>query len=274
LQASILVSQIMPQLKRTIKMKGLLCPDTAIAEAYFDEISSFVGVPPKTFYSSTETLVCSLPSAQHPLGFFLDWRRGIFEFIPIKNGNPDQNGVITIDAVKVGKIYQVIYTSLETELTRYDQLNTLKCIAKEDSLLGVDLPIFRFQARLEKTISLHNFTRISEDELIAAFKDNRIPFLEFTARTEKEKGLEYLVIYVEITDIHMTAEKVQKSVHDQLYGTDSDYRDLVDFYGYIPVRIHIVPRGCFANYLGKKMAAVSKVDRINMRDEEFKNLIE
>lgn len=273
MQASILVSLIMPAVKKKIKMKGIFCPDTAIAMAHFDEISRFAGIPPRTIYSSTETMVCSLPSIQHPLGFFLDWRRGIFEFIHLKNGTADENRIVTIDEVEVGRVYQIIYTGLETELTRYNTLNAFKCIAKGDDLLGIDHPIFKFYTRLEKTISLHNFTRISEDELITAFNESGIPFVEFTAREEVEKGLEYLIIYIETTE-DRRAEEIQELIHGQLYNMDTDYKDLVDFYGYIPVRVRLVPRGVFAKYLTTKMAAISKVDRIKMHDEEFRRLIQ
>lgn len=271
IQASILVSRIMPEVKKTIKLKGLFCPDTTIAEIYFDEISKFAGVPPKTLYNSTETLSCSIPSAQHKLSFFLDWRRGLFEFIPLNGGIADKDKVVGIDRVEVGEVYQIIYTSLETELTRYNTFNAFRCVAKRDDLLGIDHPIFKFHMRLEKAISLHNFTRISEDELITAFRESRIPFVEFTTREEIENGLEYLIMYVETTE-DRRAEEIQELIHKRLYDTNGDYRDLVDFYGYVPVRVHLVPRGTFAEYLTKKVAGLSKVDRINMRDEDFKRL--
>jgi len=271
IQASILVSQIMSATKKKIKLKGIFCPDTSIAETYYDEIFRFAGVPPITFYNSTETLACSIPSMQHRLGFFLDWRRGIFEFIPVEKGVPDYDKILGIDEVEVGKVYQVVYTGFETELTRYNLSNAFKCIAKGDDILGVDHPIFKFHSRLEKTISLHDFTRISEDELVMAFRESGTRFIEFTARKEVERGLEYLTIYVETTGDEK-AEEIQESLRKILYEKDRDYRDLVDFYGYVPIRIRLVPRGVFAEYLATKKATISKVDRINMRDEEFSKL--
>jgi len=271
-QASILVSQIMPAVKTPIKMKGLFCPDTAIAETYFDEISRFAGVPPRTAYNSTETLNCSIISLQYPLGFFFDWRRGVFEFVPVGNGDVRESEIIGIDEVEPGKVYNLVYTGFETELTRYNTWNAFKCVGKGDDILGIDYPIFKFHARLEKTISLHNFTRISEDEIIAAFRENNIQFTEFTAREETEKGLEYLVIYVETTG-DMSGEEIQELLNKQLYDKDKDYRDLVDFYDYVPVKIRLIPKGIFAEYLMHKIAAISKVDRIKMRDDEFEKLL-
>jgi hypothetical protein len=174
--------------------------------------------------------------------------------------------------VKVGETYQVVYTSLDAELTRYNLFNAFKCVGKGDDVLGIDHPVFKFHARLEKTISLHNFTRISEDELIIALRENQIPFVEFTAREEIENGLEFLKIYIETTE-DKSEEEIQELIHKWLYNTDRDYKDLVDFYGYLPIKISLMPQGVFAKYLSTKVAAVSKVDRIKMRDEDFKKLM-
>lgn len=272
-QASILVSQIMPAIKKRVRLKSIFCPDTIIAEMYFDEIFNFVGVPPRTTYNSTETLNCTVPSIQHSLGFFFDWRRGFFEFTPLKDEEIKGDETVTVDEVEVGGIYHVIYTSFEGELTRYATYGAMKCIAKGDDVLGIDCPIFKFHTRLERNISLHNFTRISEDELITAFRESGIQFVEFTARKETESGLEYLAIYVETME-DLEVDKIQESLHKQLYNKDRDYRDLVDFYGYVPLKVHLVPKGVFAKYLINKVAAMSKVARIKMPEEEFKKFIQ
>lgn len=269
-QASILVSQIMPSLKHPANLKGLFCIDTAIAEAYFNEITEAMGTTPKTAYGSTETLFCSLPSLQYPLGFFLDWRRGIFEFIPIEREAPCDE-ILTLSEVRVGQVYRIIFTSLETELTRYDTACSFECIANGDNILGIESPIFKFHSRLEKTISLHNFTRISEDELITVLKKIGIQYVEFMTRTNLIKGLEYLTIYLETTT-GTDMNTVLASVHRSLCQIDNDYKELSQFYKYIPIRINLLPGGVFGKYLGGKMATMSKVARIGVTDEEFNKL--
>jgi hypothetical protein len=270
-QASILVSQIMPLMEKPINLKGFFCLDTAIAEAYFDEITEFAGTAPRTVYGSTETLFCSLPSAQHHLGFFLDWRRGIFEFIPLKQGSNDTKELVALDEVKVGDVYRVVFTSLETELTRYDTLCAFKCIAKRDNVLGVEFPIFKFHSRVEKTISLHNFTRITENELVAVFKEDGIQCVEFTTRTNVIDGLEYLMIYLETSD-RRDEKELSESIHKGLCQMDRDYEELSEFYNYIPIRVNLLPAGVLGKYLFGKMATMSKVERVNMGDEEFGRL--
>lgn len=268
--ASSLISQIMPAIGKPIKLKGLLLFDSPIAEVYEDKIEKFAGTIPKASYSSTETFISTLPSVQHPLGFIFDWRRGMFEFLPIKGGKAEKNS-IRLDRVNVGEVYRLIFTSFIGELTRYDTKDSFECIAIGDDILGTDYPIFKFRSRQEKTISIQNFTRISEDELLTVFKETGIPFIDFTARTEIEKGFEKLVIYIEHPG-DMSAKGIQKLIHKKLYEMDKDYRDLVDFFNYTPIKIHLMPKGVFAKYLEEKIASVPKVERINMRDEEFERL--
>jgi hypothetical protein len=260
----------MPFLKNPANLKGLFCIDTAIAGAYFNEITEAMGTPPTTAYGSTETLFCSVPSLEHPLGFFLDWRRGIFEFIPIKQEEP-YDKMLTLSEVKVGQVYRIIFTSLETELTRYDIRCSFECIAKGDNILGIESPIFKFHSRLEKTISLHNFTRINEDELITVFNESGIQYVEFMTRTNLINGLEYLTIYLETTkSTDMNA--VLTSIHKNLCQIDNDYKELSQFFNYIPIRISFLPPGVFGKYLMGKMATMSKVARIGVSDEEFNKL--
>jgi hypothetical protein len=270
--ASTLISQIMPVIKKPIILKGLFLSDSITAEAYKNEIAEFTGTIPKSSYQSTETLFSTVPSVQHPLGFMFDWRRGIFDFLPVKNGEV-KGEVCSIDQVEIGKTYRLIFTSFVSELTRYDTKDSVICVAKSDDILGVDQPIFKFGSRLEKTISLHNFTRIDEYELLTALKDIGVKFVDFTARVELIEGLEHLIFYLEQTS-KMTAEEIKKELHRRLYEVDRDYKDLADFFNYTPIKVRLLPRGTFAKYLSRKIAATPKVDRINMRSEDFQKLLQ
>ena len=272
MSASTLVSQIMPAIERPLRLKGLILLDSPIGEAYRDKIEDFTGTIPKSVYGSTETLACSIPSVEYPLGFILDWRRGVFEFLPVDKERSREN-LLKMDEIEVGKVYRIIYTSFFGELTRYDLKDAFKCIARGDNILGIELPVFKFYARVEKTISLLNFTRIDEEELMEAFKRAGISFVDFTVRKEIESGLEHLVIYLEHEE-DQSAESIRKAIHEVLYKIDSDYRDLVNFYDYVPVKVCILPRGTFATFLQEKKASIQKVDRINMRDNEFNRLLE
>lgn len=268
--SSTLISQIMPAIKEPIKLKGFATIDTPEVEIYRDEIERFTDTVPKSFYASTETVACSVMSIQHSMGFIFDLRRGLFEFFPVKKGEVEKKS-IGIDEVTVGQVYQLVYTDFDSELTRFNTKDSFKCIAKGDDILNTDFPIFRFQGRLDKTISLQNVTRISEEELLMAFKEADIPFVDFTTKVESERGLEFIGIYLEHAG-NMKSEEIRDAIHERLYMMDNDYKALADFFDYTPLKIYPIPNGVFAKYLEVKGGSVPKIDRIKMNDEDFEKL--
>jgi hypothetical protein len=205
------------------------------------------------------------------MGFFFDWRQGLCEFFPVKKGQVEDDPV-GMDEVTVGEVYQLVYTSFPLELTRFKKTDLFKCIAKGDDVVNTDLPVFRFQGRTDKVLALQNFTRITEDELVTVLKDAGIQFMDFTAREESENGLEFISIYLE----HMGRKKkeIEAAVHKQFCTTDNDYKDLSEFLDYVPIKIHLVPKGTFATYLEGKTGSVSKIARVNMDEEDFRRLTE
>jgi len=151
--AASLVSQIIPAVKKPLKLKGLGVFDTVVAETYYEELEDFAGIPPRTVYTSTETLLPSLPSVEHRLSFIMDWRCGLFEFIPLHDGKVSDQ-VKDLYDVEVGGIYKVVYTSFLDELTRYDTKDSFECIALSDEILGVEAPVFKFHSRVDKVIDI------------------------------------------------------------------------------------------------------------------------
>lgn len=273
--ASTIISRVVHEIEGPINLRGLLTLDSQIAEIYKNELEDFTGTPPRTIYATTETLNCTVPSVQHPLGFFFDWRRGIFEFHPADGEGSRKiiaEELVPLNEAKVGKIYRPVFTSLEGEMTRYIINDSLLCIAQGDDILGTDFPVFKFHSRLEKNISLQNFTRIGEEELLMALKHNNVRFVDFTARPEVRNGLENLAIYVEPVG-SMQVDRTEEGLHNYLYKTDRDYRDLVDFFDYVPLKLYLVPKGTFCKYMEDKDASWGKVERINMREEAFKKII-
>jgi len=269
--ASSIISDIEGKVEGKIDLKGLLMLDSQIADVYKERIEAFVGTPPKTIYGATETLGCTVPSVEHPLGFFFDWRRGIFEFEPVTETLKEDRVIKQMNEVEVGKIYRLIFTSLEGELTRYVINDCFHCVSKGDSVLGTEFPVFKFHSRLDKDISIQNFTRIDEQEIISALRSSNVEFVDFTARCEIKDGLQYLAVYVEQVG-HLTAEQIEKSVHDNLYNADSDYKAVVDFFGYMPLKVHLLAKGTFSRYMEEKEASWGKVERINMKEGEFEKL--
>jgi len=231
--------------------------DDLVTRAYKDEITEFAGIPPKSSYASTETPACSIPSIQYPLGFIFDPRRGVFEFSPLEKDEKGDEKTLGLEDVQVGEKYRLYFTDLIGELTRYDTAVSFKCIAKGDNILFSDFPVFEYHSRLDKAISLSNYTRITEDELITAFKNAGIQFMDFTAKADREGGYEYLHLYVELL-AKKSPKEVENAIHQQLYANDGDYKMLADFFDYVPVKVNLLLKGTVAKFLEQKAGAFPK----------------
>jgi len=271
--ASTLITQIMPKIKEPLKLKGLIVIDDLIAKNYKEEITKYTGTTPKTCFSSTETISPTIPSVQYSMGFIFDPRRGIFEFAPCEKTQTEKT--VGLDQVQVGKIYRLIYTDLIGEITRYDTDNTFKCIAKSDDIINTDYPVFEYNTRLDATISIMNYTVIGETELIDTFHTLGLKMVNFTTKIGAEQGHEYLHIYTELIDQKQTQTQIQnieEAIHQHLYNNNSDYKLLVDSFTYKPIKLFILPKNTFANYLEKKSGSFPKILRIGINDHELQQL--
>jgi len=272
INASTLVNQVMPAIHEPLHLKGLMLLDDLVARAYNKEIAEFAGVQPKTAYGSTETVACSIPSVQYLMGFIFDPRRGVYEFAKIENKEKSDKAVKGLSDVQVGEIYRMYFTSLLGELTRYSTAISFRCIAKGDDILFSDFPVFEYHSRLDKAISLTNYTRITEEELLMALKNAGVQWVDFTAKVDREGGYEQLHLYIELVD-HKSSKEVETAVHRQLYVNDGDYKMLADTYGYVPVRVSLLSKGTVAKFLEQAIGVSPKMCRIDMKESELDRLI-
>ena len=141
-------------------------------------------------------------------------------------------------------------------------------------MLDVQMPVFAFYGRADRLIVLHNFTRIAEEEILLVLKNAAVPYVDFTARVELHGAKQFMVIYIELAEDIEPAEVVDK-MHRALLDFDKDWRDLTDFMKYTPLKVHVLPRGTFAEYMRVK-DGMPRVQRISMRDdrlEQIKHLV-
>jgi hypothetical protein len=272
-----LLDDIYPRIGKPFKLKGFITQDRS-ASVLKEKIKEVAGTYPKVTYGSTETFLSGISSIEFPGCFYLDWRIMYCEFIPEEKA-VDVEGVLveeppeTVPLMEVvaGKRYQLITTPFMNDLTRYITPDIFECVSNGDSVLGTELPIFSFYTRKDKLISLHNFTRISEEELLNVLRDADIPFTDFTTKVELSGAKEYLAIFLELSS-HMDVSEVTRRLNDELLKVDKDWRDLTTFMRYMPLKVHLLPNGAFSRYLGKK-DGLPRIERIGMRDERLKVLL-
>jgi hypothetical protein len=147
----------------------------------------------------------------------------------------------------------------------------MECIDIGDDVLGSNLPVFRYHARSDKIMVLHNFTRIAEEELLQVLKEAGVPFVDFTVKKELEGSKEFMKMYLELSQ-PMDKELVYKKIDDRLTEFDRDWHDLKSFLKFNPLKIELLPKNSFRNYLYKKHGA-PRIERIEMREERLKMLL-
>ncbi len=274
----LLLEEIYPRIGGPIPLKGFYTQDKS-AGILKDKIREVTGSYPKTIFGSTETLFSGLPSIEHPGAFFFDWRCIYAEFITEEDAitkdvsrldaHPE---LVSMDGVEVGKRYQLVATPLMNDMTRYVMPDILECVDTGDDILGSQIPLFKYHMRSDKLVVLHNFTRISEEELLEVLSKVKIPYVDFTARRELEGARDYMVVYLEPSK-KINVDDVRKRLHEGLLTFDKDWRDISNFLGYVPLKVVLLPRGSFLNYMHKR-GSLPKVDRIEMRMELLDSLVE
>jgi len=272
-----LLDQVYPQIGKPFHLKGFITLDR-MAQVLKEKIKDVTGGYPKVAYGSTETGSCAIPSIEYPGAFMLDWRIAYYEFIPEENIMKPHSPKIEVDwelvplwDVEVGKRYQLVVTPFKNDLMRYVMPDVFQCISKGDDVLNTDLPVFNFYARSDRVIMLHNFTRISEEEILYVLNKAKVPFVDFTARMETIGTREYLSIYLEPSK-EIDVEDLTETLHKEFYDFDKDYRDLTNFFGYVPLKLHLLPRGTFKRYMEGKRG-MPKIERIWMKEEWFNRLL-
>ena len=271
---STLLTEIAPKVKKPLNLKGFATPDSRLAYHYMDEIKEITGCIPSTVYASTESLTPSLPSVQHPICFLFDWRLAYVEFRPLKvrGSEYEVRDPIPMWDVRPGELYQPVFTHFKTEITRYAVPDVLECVSHGDDVIGTELPVFRFVSRMDSLISLHNFTRISEEELITAMKNAGIEYVEFMTQVAAVEGREHLTVYVEPAGKPMDEDEASNRLHEELLKMDPDYRSLYECFKYNPIRIRFLKPRTFQRFF-EKLGGMPRVKRVNPTEKAIKTLL-
>lgn len=272
-----LLDDIKSRVPDPISLKSFVTTDISAAPLK-ERIKSYCGSYPSTVFGSTETMLISSPSKSYPGGFIFDWRVVYPEFIPESDAiDKDLETIEPIETVRMmevepGKRYQLIATPYTNDFTRFAMPDILECVSNGDNVLNTNLPVFKYYTRADKLVVLHNFTRINEAELVTILENAKIPYVDFTARRELEGTHDYLVLYLELNE-NIPIDEVHKRVTEEFLDFDKDYRDLVEFLKYDPLKIILLEKGSFKRYLSSK-SGMPRIARIGMRTEELDKLKE
>ncbi len=272
-----LVDEVYPKIGEPMKLKAFFTQDLSAAPLK-EKVKEITGVYPRTVYGSTESMMSNLPSLEHPGCFLFDWRVIYPEFIPEDQSvsvdivTADAPEILSLEQVEIGKRYQFIATPFFNDMTRYVMPDIFECVSKSDTIIGCEVPIFKYYARADRVLVLHNFTRISEEEILEVMIETGIPYVDFTARRENEGSRDYMGLYIELSK-DMDEETIASKVHEVLLEKDKDWRDLVAFLKYNPIRVTKLAKGTVNRFLQNK-EGVPRLARIGMRDERLQELLD
>lgn len=272
-----LVDEVYPRIGESMKLKAFFTQDLSAAPLK-EKVKEITGVYPRTVYGSTESMMSNLPSLEHPGCFLFDWRVIYPEFIPedkmvsvdVVTEEPPE--ILSLEEVEVGKRYQFIATPFFNDMTRYVMPDVFECVSMSDNIIGCNVPIFKYYARADRILVLHNFTRISEEEMHEVMLETGLKYVDFTARRENKGSRDYMALYIELTE-DVDEEVIAEKVHTVLLEKDKDWRDLVDFLKYNPIQVTKLPKGSVNRFLQNK-TGVPRLTRIGMRDGRLKELLQ
>jgi len=268
-----LLDQVYPRIGEPFHLKGFMTQDSS-SLVFKDEIKKITGSYPKTTYGATEIMIPTVASIEHPGCFIFDWRVLYAEFVPddqkIENSEPIIKAdidVVDLSGVEPGKRYQLIATPYLTEITRYVMPDILHCVDRGDDVLNSQLPVFKYHARSDKIIVLHNFTRIVEEEITQVLKDANVPFVDYTVIKMQDGTHDYMKMYLELSK-PMDHDTVYRMIDERLTEFDRDWHDLKEVLNYDPLRIELIPKDSFRHYLQHR-EGMTRVEWVQMKKERL-----
>lgn len=242
------------------KVKGLVCggTDTSI---YQDEITRYWGVKPLDVYMATETCFIAMQN-WNKKGMTLVPYSNFYEFIPEEECLKNQKdksykpATVLIDELEVGKIYEIVVTNFHGGvLLRYRIGDLIKVLSIGDSETGATLPQITFQSRADDLIDISGFVRLDEKEIWMAIQNTKLSYEDWTVRKESNKEEPVLHIFLELNENGHECSKIANMIDEQLIRMRKDYLDLRNMIGMTPIKITLLNRGTFSEYIKKKQEA-------------------
>jgi hypothetical protein len=250
---------------------------------YKEKIKEMWGRYPLDFHGCTEAVIIAMQTWDYKGMTFVP-HLNFFEFIPEEeslrsNDDPTYKpSALLLDQIKPGN-YELVITSFHGgPFVRYRTGHMIKITSLRNEELNIDIPQMIFLSRVDDTIDIAGFTRLTEKTIWQAIENSGVAYKEWTARKEV-KGKPTLHLYIELKENgHLTSEQIGTLIHEQLKQLDTPYSELESFLGLQPLEITPLPENAFRNYrLAQEAAGADrahlKVPHINPSDSMLDFLI-
>jgi hypothetical protein len=241
-------------------VKGIMCSgmDSSI---YKERIREMWGRYPWEVYGCTEF---GFIAYQHFAGSGLVFReRSIFvEFMEVedykrwKDDRSFRPRLLMMSEVAAGREYALVGTNLHGGvLVRYVVGDAVKIISTSDEKIGLKVPQMAFSTRIDDTIDIAGFTRLTEKSIWTAVEASGIPYVDWVIQKQYRGENPILHLYLELKGNHREPGDVQAVIHETLKKTDTPYRDLEEMAGIKPLVVTLLSPGTFTRYLQERQAA-------------------
>jgi hypothetical protein len=250
---------------------------------YKEKIKEMWGRYPLDFYGCTEAVIIAMQTWDYKGMTFVP-HLNLLEFIPEEESlkahdNPRyQPQTLLLDEVKPGN-YELVITSFHGgPFARYRVGHMVRITSSRNEELNIDIPQMIFLCRVDDTIDIAGFTRLTEKTIWQAIENSGVAYKEWTARKEV-KGKPILRLYVELKDNgRLTSREIGTLIHEQLKQLDKPYAELESFLGLQPLEVTPLPKNGFQEYrLAQEAAGAERahlrVPHINPSDSMLDFLI-
>jgi hypothetical protein len=236
------------------------------ARLFRRQIEEQWGCDPLELLGSTECLFYGMQT----------WDRSTITLIPhfnyfefIRSGDLDlpgsdlrQPSTLKLDELSVNEVYELVVTNLlGGALVRYRTGELLKLTALSNAASGVQLPQFEYFGQRTDLIELAGFARLSETVIERAIASSNLPYVEWIAAKEVDRGQPVLHLRIELAGQTFVEAEVESLIDSALRRLDTDWRDLEDIVGVRPLRVSLLATGSFAHY--RETVTTKPIPRIN-----------
>jgi len=272
-----------PMLPRDIwSLKGLVSTGTD-ASVYREKIKKMWGKYPLELYACTENLVIAMQTWDYQGMTFVPYCN-FLEFIPeaehlrAKADPSYQPSTLLLDEVKPGQNYEIVCTSFHGgPFIRYRLGDIITITSLRNEKLNIDIPQMVFYSRADDVIDF-TYTSFTEKTIWQAIENSGVGYVDWVVRKEIEEA-PVLRLYLETKeDSYGREEELTVAIDKQLKIVQKDYAHLDQEFRSSLVKLTLLPRGAFQEYISKQRAAGAelahlKPPHINPSDNIIETLL-
>jgi hypothetical protein len=266
-------------------IRGAICTGTD-AEIFGQLIKDTWGKYPLNMFGSTEAGYIASQTWDFGTMTF-NPSMNFLEFIPeseyekCQQDNSYIPACLTLDEVKVGEKYELVISNFHGgPLIRYHTGDAIQIMALSNNKLGINLPQMEFVGRVDDRLDIGGFIRLTEKVIWQAISNINIPYVDWAARKENEKGVPILHVFLELRSAkHSDPSTIAKAIYVELKKMDDGfmYGNIEDVLNTMPIKVTLLPQGAFTNYINFRRSqgadlAHLKPRHINPSDKEIEML--